>query len=591
MILRFRSKNGMHRIECSPQSNIGEVLEKLLPKLSKSIDVSTICISDKPGGASKNIGELAENSIEQLGLKHGDMIFVTYKEQEQSNDDATPTPPVPVTAGNGASVNITPFNVSGPLNVRELPVDEQLEQEDGLIPRERSRLCKHGEKGMCEYCSPLPPWDKTYQQENNIKHISFHAYLKQLNEHTNKKSSGSSYIPPLSQPDFRINNKNCPSGHEPWPRGICSKCQPSAITLQQQNFRMVDHVEFQKSELVNEFIDSWRTTGTQRFGYMYGRYEKFDNTPLGIKALVDAIYEPPQHDEQDGLTMDMKQVDKELDEVDNLAEQMGLQRIGMIFTDLTDAGNGDGSVFCKRHKDSFFLSSLEIIMAAKHQLKHQNVCKYSEQGYFSSKFVTCVISGNIQGEIDISSYQVSTDAEALVQADMIGGSTHPSMAYINETTLERYVPEIFYMKKNEYNLTIKDNAKPAFPVDYLLVSLTHGFPKENAVTRPTFKYCTGFPWCNRQAMGYSQDYHELKRYLYEVARGDDFNALQSKISNFHLLLYVHSLQILSPKEWQLLLSAANARKQDDPQSDNDALFQLVSTPGWQTLVMILQESA
>ena len=92
-------------------------------------------------------------------------------------------------------------------------------------------------------------------------------------------------------------------------------------------------------------------------------------------------------------------------------------------------------------------------------------------------------------------------------------------------------------------------------------------------------------------MGYSQDYQELKRYLYEVARGDDFNALQSKISNFHLLLYVHSLQILSPKEWRLLLSAANARKQDDPQSDNDALFQLVSTPGWQTLVMILQESA
>lgn len=116
----------------------------------------------------------------------------------------------------------------------------------------------------------------------------------------------------------------------------------------------------------------------------------------------------------------------------------------------------------------------------------------------------------MEGEIDISSYQVSTEAEALVTADMISGSTFPSMAYINDTTDERYVPEIFYMKSNEYGITVKENAKPAFPVDYLLVTLTHGFPNTDTETNSKFVSSTGFPWSNRQAMGQSQDYQELK---------------------------------------------------------------------------------
>lgn len=98
----------------------------------------------------------------------------------------------------------------------------------------------------------------------------------------------------------------------------------------------------------------------------------------------------------------------------------------------------------------------------------------------------------MEGEIDISSYQVSTEAEALVTADMISGSTFPSMAYINDTTDERYVPEIFYMKSNEYGITVKENAKPAFPVDYLLVTLTHGFPNTDTETNSKFVSSTSF---------------------------------------------------------------------------------------------------
>lgn len=574
MLLRFRSRLGLTRVSCEQNETFRQVVERWLGILNITIDPQTLTVSDGTGN-TKSVADIAHKDIQSLGLKHGDILTMNYQViDEYRNEEAS---------NNISAVNIT--NGKGKVReqgINELPVDISLEKKNGLIHRKRSALCRHGDKGMCEYCSPLPPWDKGYQDENNIKHTSFHAYLKQLNEVTNKKSSGSSYIHPLSEPSYKI-NLNCPSGHEPWPKGICSKCQPSAVTLQQQSFRMVDHVEFQQSELVNQFIESWRTTGMQRFAYLYGYYTEYDNVPLGIKAVVEAIWEPSQHDEQDGLTMDMTHVKEEVALVDKLAGDMGLMKVGMIFTDLTDTGKGDGSVFCKRHKDSFFLSSLEVIMAAKHQLENKNISKYSSSGLFSSKFVTCVVSGNSEGEIDVSSYQVSTEAEALVDNDMITGSTYPSQAYINETNEKRYVPEIFYMKKNEYNLTVKHNAKPAFPVEYLLVSLTHGFPKDPEVL-PRLQTASGFPWCNRQALGHSQDYMEVKRYIYSTATSGDFNELQKRLSNFHFLLYLHSLDILSSSEWSLVTKVATCP------DDHELLFKLIASPGWQTLIMILEQS-
>lgn len=604
MIIRFRTRDGMQRISCESTEAFDTVLKKLLPKLSGNIDLSSLLVGSKEGQANEPVGELLNRSVADLGLSHGDIVFLDYKELETGKAESRVDPAATVATG---SVGVTTANESKPLQVTELSVDVELEKIDGLIPRSRSELCRHGDGAMCEYCCPLPPWDRGYHEQQNIKHISFHSYLKELDDSTNK-GNGSSYIAPLSQPDFKI-DKNCRNGHEPWPKGICSKCQPSAITLQQQQFRMIDHVEFEQSDLINEFIESWRFTGTQRFGYMYGTYRRYDATPLGIKAVVKTIYEPSQHDEQDGLTMDFDVLQEEMAKVDAVAESIGLTKIGLIFTDLTDCGFGDGSVICKRHKDSFFLSSLEIIMAAKHQLKNPNVCKFSEQGIFSSKFVTCVISGNLQNEIDIAAYQVSTSAEALVDADMISGSTHPSMAYINETNQNRYVPEIFYMRKNEYGVTIKENAKPAFPVDYLLVSLTHGFPK-------TVSHSPGFTWANRQAMGKSQDYHELKDYLLEPAVSADFTLLQKKLADLQLQLYLHSLDILSPQEWSLLVeatrviadasssasasasassialpsAATSSADTASSQQQQEALLQLVSSPGWQTLIMILQSS-
>ena len=49
--------------------------------------------------------------------------------------------------------------------------------------------------------------------------------------------------------------------HPPWPQGICSTCQPSALTLSRQVFRHVDAVVFENRGIVENFLTYWRTTG------------------------------------------------------------------------------------------------------------------------------------------------------------------------------------------------------------------------------------------------------------------------------------------------------------------------------------------
>lgn len=359
-------------------------------------------------------------------------------------------------------------------SVLEDPVDKYWRSRDGKIPRGRdSRFCKHGPNGMCDYCMPLEPYDAAYHKENAIKHLSYHAYLHKITPKSTESAASS--LPPLNPLSYRV-KAPCPiGGHPPWPAGICTSCQPSAITLASQPFRTVDHLEIASMEIIDRFLQAWRKTGLQRFGWLIGRYEPYDKVPMGVKAVVEAIYEPPQEGELDGLTLGLPWEEEPRIREISAAASTPLTIVGYIFTDLDPTPEDRTKNVYKRHPGSFFLSSLEAIFAATMQKQNPMASRSSPTGQFASRLVTAVLTATEDGQVDVSAYQVSEQAVAMVDADMIEASVDPGIVRVKEEDRTqgsaRYVPDVFFTYKNEYGLEVKKSARPCFPVEYLMLNV------------------------------------------------------------------------------------------------------------------------
>jgi nuclear protein localization protein 4 homolog len=216
----------------------------------------------------------------------------------------------------------------------------------------------------------------------------------------------------------------------------------------------------------------------------------------------------------------------------------------LIFTDLTDDGTGSGTVICKRHINSYYLSATDVYQSALFQNLSKSPSKWSESGYFGSKFITSVVSGDENGNINVSAYQVSHTAMAMVEADIITPSTNPGVMLVNEEAPGRYIPEVFYRRINEYGANVQENAKPAFPVDYLLIALTHGFRTEGDVMFSASKEGVGFPVENRQGMGIHQEVKDVAKQVGVSGRQSETRGL-FVVSDFHLLTYLYGLGVLS----------------------------------------------
>ncbi|MCO5598525.1 hypothetical protein L7F22_052622 [Adiantum nelumboides] len=624
MLVRVRSKDGTFRFPLEPTDDAAKLIEQVL-QTTQNADHSTLTLSNQPRGGEMRAEDLKGTTLADLGIAHGHLLYANYSEasapstsssvpSETAASSSTPatsaTNGTQSTATNGSAAIITakkPWET-----VKEDAVDTFWEAQDGKIPRSKDpKFCRHGDKAMCDYCMPLEPYDENFRLENSIKHLSFHAYLRKRDIATNKPSR--SYIPPLEEEDYNV-KVPCPSEQHPdWPAGICTKCQPSAITLQRQPYRMVDHVEFAHPQLIENLLNFWRSTGLQRFGFLIGRYEPYDKVPMGIKAVVEAIAEPPQEGDADGLTLGVPWEDA--GRIEKLAQNCGnMSVVGMIYTDLSPLDptfqdpEAAGKVLCKRHKDSFFLSGCEVLFSSTLQKSNPNPSRFSASGKYNSKFVTCVISGTEEGAIDVSAYQISEQGMAMVSADMIEASVNPNIIRVRPSEGKRYVPEVFYRYKNEYKIDVKESAKPTFPVEYLLITATHGFPNEPT---PVF-LSSKFPIENRPGL-HDQNLTKALTSINSVLAGQELfpigyaamlndtkgkgkmdinpeleNAREKLVgilSDWHLICFLDTCGILDNDDIQALCKVAVSH---DHRVDLDELLQKT---GWQTLSAIAKESA
>jgi nuclear protein localization family protein 4 len=55
---------------------------------------------------------------------------------------------------------------------------------------------------------------------------------------------------------------------------------------------------------ISQFVGAWQQTGCyeQRMAYLYGYYSEDPNFPDGVRVNIEALYEPPQLGEMNGVT-------------------------------------------------------------------------------------------------------------------------------------------------------------------------------------------------------------------------------------------------------------------------------------------------
>ncbi|CAF1024302.1 unnamed protein product [Rotaria sordida] len=609
-ILRVQSSDGTKRVDINSQDTYKTIYQKVAQAFSLA------SIEDFTLYKEKNKQSSLGRTQNRTNFKHGDMIYLIAERENLFPTDTTASSSssygtldfksdTPTNGNSYASPKIGSFqtNNMGKLNtinntdIKEDDVDIQLDKMDGRIPRKRNpQLCHHNVHGKCLHCIPIEPYDEEFLKNRNppIKHMSFRAYIRKLQS---SAASDRTTFASLENISCSIKEK-CATGHAPWPKGVCTKCQPNPVTLMRQPYRHVDNIMFENGNMVNRFLNYWRSSGHQRIGFLYGRYEVYDGVPLGVRAVVAAIYEPPQETSRDSVKLNLPDPHEAL--IDDLARRLNIRRIGWIFTDLVpdESKSGSGPVLHHRgNVNSYFLSAQECIMAGWLQNNHPNVCKYSPDGYFGSKFVTVVVTGDVSGQIHFEGYQVSNQCMALVKSKILLPTYDaPELGYVRETSSEQYVPDVYYKEKDSYNNEIMKIARP-LPLEYLIIDVPTGFPSSDAQIQSTFNDdCKTIktPFCveNRMQIGELQDMNALASYLQQFSKTTNAGITTAGTSQYkatdiladiHLLRYLAVNDIISFSMDQLdpLLDSIRT-------NDLNGVETWMEGSDWQTIVQVLQ---
>eukprot|EP00753_Platysulcus_tardus_P007948 PLAT15538.9.p1 GENE.PLAT15538.9~~PLAT15538.9.p1 ORF type:complete len:566 (+),score=210.95 PLAT15538.9:88-1698(+) len=367
---------------------------------------------------------------------------------------------------------------------------------------ELAMLCRHGPDARCTNCMPD---DEVVEKR---KHVTFEEFLAKRRERCEHSFSAVciNCMPPA---EIRYTVKMDCRKHRPWPAGLCNECQPPAATLQRQKYRHLDYVEFLNFNAFNRFAALWTGCGMvkQRAGILYGHYQPDPNYPLGVKAVVEAIYEPPQEGTVERVTL---LADPHARYVERVAAACGLEPVGWIFTHLPR---------------DYMLGSDELRQMARLQLAHK---KATDRG---ARFVTMVLTQNELGEIAPRAFMASDQCMALERDGVLGDSDDPRFCVRRQPGKAEVLPDILRASAKEGTRSME-----RFEPDFFIVEVNSGRPKVVPgipVPTPVFAH-SDFPVENRGEFGELQNKGMLVAYLRKYAS----EPLPARLSDFHLLVYL-----------------------------------------------------
>jgi nuclear protein localization family protein 4 len=545
MLVRVSSRQGQARIKVNENATVLDLKKQIESQCNVQVSNQRLTFRS-PSGPVTLSAESA--TLKSFGMVNGELLYLDSPEtgmSEKEVAEAKKEAEISAAAHSGDRLGgkRAPSTGFPGVDVKEDEIDVVTHQLDGWVKRERSALCNHPAAGQCTHCMAIAPWNVQNHpefSELNLKHISFHAWLREKEYHS---PNNPVY---LEDPTWRVDDA----------KQISARQGAFSVVLERQPYRHVDHIEFEDPKMLDNFIGAWRATGKQRCGFLLGKYiREPSGIPLGIAALVCAIYEPPQRCSMDEVVLLKDQNEAAVDE---FAASMGLVRVGFVWTALrVDAQR---KIIPDRDPMNYVLTSNECVRMCGLQNKYPSPCKQSNTGKFGSKFVSVLVYGNAEGNIELAAYQMSNQVARLVR-DGVARATkkEPGFMRVRSSTDQTTFPDVYYSHRNEYNLLVQSRADPNFPNEYGVVSVRHSFPKDPT---PLFK-STSFSIENRVPS------IPNAALVQSALQGKSAGAYMTALADFHLLLYL-ALQLpeLAPLLGQLIAQPTQVKEsQIRPQID------------------------
>lgn len=555
--VRIRTNAELIRIKIESESSLHELKIKISEKIK--CNPSDVVLSAQRDGSAEYSKE--GRSLSSQGFTNGQMVYVQGSAQSAKSMHSPSSGPLKILRGGKVAASMTTTSTSttkrtltrdcnhgtrgacrhccpvGGVGEEEEEVIRCLHGPNTVCPRcmktESSGeaiewLCAHPPDQMCINCGGAEKGEKVELEMlclhgpsgnclncmldddlvDNRAHISFEEYLSNSRarcEH-NFEAKCPNCTPP-SEISYKI--KPYCTKHKPWPKGLCNECQPPPASLNRQTYRHVDYVEFLNLQAFNTFASLWKDSGMaiQRVGILYGHYKPDPNYPSGVKAVIEAVYEPPQ----DGRTDDVKLIpDKDAKLVDNIASALGIQRVGLIYT---------------HPKRNHVVSSEELRQMARFQFTHP------KSTTIGSQFVSLALSRNEFNEIEPQGYMASDQFVALERDDVFMVSETPELVQVREAKKGEVLPVVIRQDKKAGAVSTKQ-----FEVEFGLVQVNSGMPKVSPgmiPSAPLLKY-SDFIVENRERYGEFQNPTEVGNCL----RKRNGATSVEQVSDFHLLIYL-----------------------------------------------------
>ncbi|XP_026190532.1 nuclear protein localization protein 4 [Cyclospora cayetanensis] len=504
LVLRLRASSGHSRVTCNSSITASELYVQVAQQLKVPEDTLDLYTD----AAKKQLLPRAACCVESLGLSSGCLLFVD-------------------TRGSNAVVRHSATLFTPSHSLKDVALD---------IPPAEGRLATSC--GSCAFlwAAALCPGLPTASSSSSSSNLSSSSSSSKDADSSGNNSAFKPFDKFLEERDYAVLDLPLVNSFTATKlqAGHMNKL-PQTLTLKHQVYRHVDHLELMNVSEVQQFVSYWKNDlnmQQQRCGFMFGYYREDRHYPLGIRAVCEAVYEPPQEGTEDEFRL-LEGHASEMELAAAVAARLGLELIGFVFT----------------HKPrKQLLTPKEVLFLAKLQLAHLQSSHFS--GYPVPKFVACTVAlqhtaepqeleqqeqkqqEQKQQEIVPNAFMVSDLIMALVRDGMIA----------DEQTDETHIV-LSKPRKGELRPQVLESGveKDRFDASWCIVRVNESAPKR---VRSFFQH-THFPRENRIIAQTPQDiqayfnHPSMSRSAAGAAGGSDAN--WSRFCDFHLLLYVARL--------------------------------------------------